>query len=77
MLPIGQYLELDQDIHFDNETNQIVTEECDIKEEFLENNVTTTALPKKLTIFTCEKCGREYRYKNFLQVHQKRKCGQF
>ena len=28
--------------------------------------------PNKL--YVCFKCGREYKYKSFLQVHQKRKC---
>ena len=32
------------------------------------------ALPKEATVFVCDKCGREYKYKSFLQVHQKRKC---
>ena len=25
-------------------------------------------------LYVCDKCGREYKYKSFLQVHQKRKC---
>ena len=25
-------------------------------------------------LYVCFKCGREYKYKSFLQVHQKRKC---
>ena len=33
-----------------------------------------SALPKEATVFVCDKCGREYKYKSFLQVHQKRKC---
>ena len=42
-----------------------------------EQALPTTALPKETTVFVCDKCGREYKYKSFLQVHQKRKCGQF
>ncbi len=29
---------------------------------------------KKESVLACDKCGREYKYKSFLQVHQKRKC---
>ena len=31
-----------------------------------------STMPNKL--YVCFKCGREYKYKSFLQVHQKRKC---
>lgn len=33
----------------------------------------TNGVPRE-TVFVCDKCGREYKYKSFLQVHQKRKC---
>ena len=32
------------------------------------------SVPKEESVFICDKCGREYKYKSFLQVHQKRKC---
>ena len=38
------------------------------------NNGGSNSVPRETSVFICDKCGREYKYKSFLQVHQKRKC---
>ena len=41
-------------------------------EELLFKNVRKNDFTENL--FSCDKCGREFKYKSFLEVHQKRKC---
>ena len=38
------------------------------------NTTSAPSLVKEATLFICDNCGVEYKYKTFLQVHQKRNC---
>ena len=81
---IKEIIEVDPDeLDFASQMSKFASKLKALRQQQQQSNLITVGeltttppspLPKEATVFVCDKCGREYKYKSFLQVHQKRKC---
>ena len=57
--------------NFESQMTRFADKLKSLRQKYGGNN---NMIPREDKVFVCDKCGREYKYKSFLQVHQKRKC---